>query len=75
MADVDIPTVLLIMKSVEFLININAVEHTETTVIHINEHYTVEMLSYFRTTVRNLCLPRKHGAKPFNVRISFEFCF
>jgi len=62
------------MKSVEFVLNLNAVEDTETIVIYTNEHCTAEMLSYF-STVRNLCLARNHGAKPFIVVTSLEFCF
>lgn len=75
LADIDIPTALLIMKSVEFLIYVNTVEYIKTRVIHINEHYTIEMLSYFRSTVRSLCLTKNCGSKPFNVITSFEFSF
>lgn len=38
LSDVDIPSVLLIMESVEFLNNVNFVECMEATVIYINEH-------------------------------------
>lgn len=61
------------MKSAEFLVN--AVEHIETMVIHRNGHYRAEMLSHFRSTAKNLYLARNHGAKPFDVITSFEFCF
>lgn len=36
LSDVDIPSVLLIMESVEFLNNVNFVECMEATVIYIN---------------------------------------
>lgn len=64
--------VLLVTKSAEFLVN--AVEHIETMVIHINGHYRAEMLSYFRSTAKNLGLARNHGAKAFDIT-SFGFCF
>lgn len=38
LADVDIPTVLLIIESVEFLNNVCVMKHIETTEIHIHEH-------------------------------------
>lgn len=38
LSDVDIPSVLVTMESVEFVNNVNFVECTEATVIYINEH-------------------------------------
>lgn len=73
LSKINIPMVLLVMKSAELLAN--AVEHIETMVIHINGHFRAEMLSYFRSTAKNLHLTRSHGGKPFDVITSFEFCF
>lgn len=73
LSGINIPMELLAMKSAEFLVN--AVEHIETMVIHRNGHYRAEMLPYFRTTAKNLCLTRNHGGKPSDVIRSFEFCF
>lgn len=38
LSDVDIPSILVIMESVEFFNNVNFVECTEATVIYINVH-------------------------------------
>lgn len=73
LSEINIQMVLLVMKSADFLVN--AVEHIETMVIHTNGHYRAEMLSYFRSTAKNLHLTRNHGGKPFDVITSFEFCF
>lgn len=45
LSEINFQMALLVMKSAEFLVN--AVEHIETMVIHINGHCRAEILSYF----------------------------